>query len=321
MRINRLRQIIKEEFSRLLQEAGEDDEPQVRVRSKDRNADVWDADAPNEPLQTQTPPPGGNQQRRRRNLSRPNVNLRNMGRGKVDANLQGTVDPNFDFDTEFEQGLESEFSVDPTSEEMLGRPPERNVDLGGNPEQKRFQTNQPSAVGSTALGGRIQHPWMTGNATADIRTILEKEFVSPAMGVGMRLLPAVWQELTRMSRQDPATFVDAFSAALNEVRMVENTWFSELLGMQFVPTRMAPPEGSSLKTIYDRIIHVLRKYYDAVLAAVAENGVNLKDQLMSVKETHGEEEFKRAFFEVLSETRDQEDNAFASFMGAQRRLR
>jgi len=141
------------------------------------------------------------------------------------------------------------------------------------------------------------------------------------MGLGMRLLPSVWQELTRLSRQDPRTFVDAFSAALNEVRMVENTWFAKLLGMQYSPTRMAPAEGSSLRAIYDRIIHVLRRYYDAVLEQVAENGDALKSKLMAVKQQHGEEEFERAFFEVLSETRDQEDNAFASFMGAQRRLR
>lgn len=327
--INALKAIIRENI--LLTETGEDDEPKVRVRDRSKQSldDVWD-DVQNTGLDTPGETPlsrmgsGGRAGQARRNFGRPNVNLRSMGAGRAEDMLAGDVDPDFDFNAEFERGIQSAPEAEETGPVNNPHPrrARHNPVNHDTPDQTRtFQPNVPAVAQPTAVGRPIPQPRISDDPRADIRRILEQEFVSPAMGVGMRVLPAVWGELRRLAASDPATFVDAFSAALNEIRMVENTWFADLLGMQFHHTRMAPAEGTPLKRLYDRIMEVLNRYYKEVLGVAAENSNVLFTQLNAIQEAVGEEEFKEAFFDVLSETRDQEDNAFAAFMGVQRRLR
>lgn len=67
-------------------------------------------------------------------------------------------------------------------------------------------------------------------------------------------------------------------------------------------------------------MHVLERYYKEVLKKAGKRSGTLKKKLSTIQNQAGIEEFQRAFFEVLSQTRDIEDVAFEQFMGLDRRL-
>jgi hypothetical protein len=220
-----------------------------------------------------------------------------------------------DFENDFESAL-ANAKEDETSEEFSQRP-RWTPGTEETPEPVlRFQTNQPVRLDDPGLTGRARR---FKDPKAAISKILMDEFVQPAMSLGMQLLPTVFGELGRLMRQNPQAFVRQFGAALNFLREIENEWFADLLGIQDIPPRMDPPVGEE-RDMHKAIINVLKKYFNAVLGVASENSDNMKELLDEVRADVGDEEFSKAFFGALSDTRDVEDQAFGQLMGGLRRL-
>lgn len=152
-------------------------------------------------------------------------------------------------------------------------------------------------------------------AHVDASTLLMDEFVAPAMAVGARLLPTVWTEIQGIAYEHPRVFREQFSAALESVREIENAWFAGLFRFEVQERAPMLPSTGEAREVYDRLMHVLRRYYDSVLRAVQRNSMNLLVGAENIRDRIGDEGFEEAFRAALKDTRDIEDRAFSQFIG------
>jgi len=170
------------------------------------------------------------------------------------------------------------------------------------------------------LPATIQDPGLTPydepieDVVDELVAILMDEFVAPAMALGQNLLVPVYRELARLQRVHPDKFRNALGTALAQIRTREEAWFARVLGTPPpVPQFDVPPE---LQATHDRIVQILGRYYEAVLAEAEENKVNLFSRLKVVRDqVDDEEDFADAFRAAMGRTRQVEDQAFAAFLG------
>jgi hypothetical protein len=255
------------------------------------------------------------------------INLADLGRVSVEDILNilqsADVPDDFSFEEKFKKGLEQPrvraggaAAQDPARAQRRGR--------GGAPEapnepkepkNKFFQPTTPVHMGEPGLK-RKDRSWVA----KQVEKILMDEFVSPAMGLGMNILPSVWVELNRLMKSDPRGFMPAFQVALNSVRETENAWFAYLLGIG-APEHTTANVPREVQATADRIREILNMYYEAVLEEAGRNSDNLIEKLEKVESMTDRETFEQGFFDAISKTRDIEDQAFGQFMGGPRRLR
>lgn len=236
--------------------------------------------------------------------------------------LQSVATPDdFSFEQEFEKGLQQpRASARPgpaaTTSYSTARAPTPGQDMPGEPRprMKAFQPNVLTHPGEPGMVLKNRR-----QVAREIEKVLMDEFVAPAMGVGMNVLPTVWMELGRLMKQDPAGFMQAFQVALNGIRQNENEWFAGLLGDISLPN-VAMNVSAEIRPLSDRITKVLSMYYDAVLKEAGRNSPNMIARLQEIEDSTTREDFEKGFFDALSKTRDIEDQAFAQFMGGPARL-
>lgn len=182
-------------------------------------------------------------------------------------------------------------------------------DFVGTPTDttKRFQTNQPSYGGEPGLKQKS-----SGDPSAEIERVLMDEFVTPAMGVGMTVLPTVWNEIKRLAREPG--FEDAFHIALNGIRADEDVFFQNLLKMDLGAKQAPAPESS--RELVERLRTVLSKYYNLVLDEAGKNSENLLRKLYSIRSKYTDDAFRAGFVKALQSSRDVEDQAFGQVLGS-----
>ena len=218
---------------------------------------------------------------------------------------------NFNFESEFQKGLEQgvvrgrlragrqgRYEGDDEGENPPGNP---------DPPQKYFPVYD--------LAGKLTREEV---AEKSIKALMD-EFVAPAMALGQRVLPTVWAELSRLMKKDMRGFMTAFQVSLNMIRETENTWFSKLLGIAPPPPQNMNVPAETMEMAM-RIKSVLDIYYNAVLQEAAKNQENLINELQAIEAMTDRTTFELGFFDALSQTRDVEDKAFATFMGGPARL-
>ena len=138
------------------------------------------------------------------------------------------------------------------------------------------------------------------------------EFVTPAMGVGMTVLPTVWNEIKRLAREPG--FEDAFHIALNGIRADEDVFFQNLLKMDLGAKQAPAPESS--RELVERLRTVLSKYYNLVLDEAGKNSENLLRKLYSIRSKYTDDAFRAGFVKALQSSRDVEDQAFGQVLGS-----
>lgn len=175
------------------------------------------------------------------------------------------------------------------------------------PTTKRFQTSQPSYAGEPGLKQKS-----SADPSGAIERVMMDEFVTPAMAVGQTVLPAVWNEIKRLSKE--SGFEDAFHIALNGIRTDEDMFFQNLLKLD-LGAKKAPPPAESRESV-ERLRTVLSRYYNLVLDEAGKNSENLLRKLQSIRSRHTDEAFRTGFIKAIQKSRDLEDEAFGQFLGS-----
>ena len=175
------------------------------------------------------------------------------------------------------------------------------------PSFKRFQTNQPYHRGEPGLKQKS-----SGDPSRAIEKVMMDEFVTPAMAVGQTVLPSVWNEIKRLSREPG--FEDAFHIALNGIRSDEDVFFQNLLKVDLGAKHMPPAEES--RELVERLRAVLSRYYNLVLDEAGKNKENLFSRLQSIRGKHTDEAFRTGFVKAIQKSRDLEDKAFGQVLGS-----
>lgn len=219
--------------------------------------------------------------------------------------------PNFDFDAEFDAAFK------------MGNAARGDFDDDISPtigDEVKTPTMLPNQSLARIDPQGLARPMNYHSAKQEAMSILMDEIYAPGMQVGQRLLPAVFAELGRMANQDEALFKRTFAAGLDRIREVENAWFAGVLGSYPQQAQHMHPSDPKEQEMLNKMMHVLNKYFSAVMKSASKNALNLVQRTNNMKAKFGEEGFKKGFFDALSETRDLEDRLFAQHLGGMKRL-
>lgn len=221
------------------------------------------------------------------------------------------ADPDFDFDKLFDQLKEVKVKFPKMADEW-----EDTFDLVDD----YIDLDQDLKVAFQSEGLEMPGPKEVGpakdidpkKAINKIRNVLHQEFLTPAMSQGMPVLPAVYQALANLAAKHPDSFDEAFSAALNAIRLKEDAMFSQILNIEVPHNQVILSAGA--KPVALEIMRVLKKYYDLVLKEAAKNQDNLQSKLKEVFDQVGPEKFAEFFKEALEIVRRVEEEAFKGYI-------